>query len=93
MTATIPTGDPFAGVESNEPLPRGDLEALIGQEAELDAGGVSCEMKDEDWSHPSCATCPVRPSVRQGSGLSKLCSVGVAQQAALAAGTNALAAA
>lgn len=81
---TIDHSDPFERVEAVEseiqdPFER--LRSLIGQEATLCARGVTCPLKDRDWSHPRCSQCPERGLVERA----ELCRVGLAQEETLLA--------
>lgn len=62
------------------PDPHVRLRDLILQEADLDRAGITCHLKDEDWSHPSCSTCPERGDAERAP----LCRVGLAQEKVLA---------
>lgn len=86
-TVEVDRSDPFESVESEggslvtyEGAPNGD-KAFEELRSLIRAEGLStkvCELKDRDWSHPTCSTCPERGT----RGV--LCGIGVAQERALA---------
>lgn len=87
-----PDTDPFAEVKSPDPLrnvPTLDLRDLISQEARLADLGLTCHRKDEEWLRPSCSTCPL---VRTPDVI-PLCKIGMAQERAMLAAGDVLAAA
>lgn len=58
------------------------LSDLVLEEAVLDSRGVTCHLKDRDWAHPSCSSCPERGDVARAD----LCRLGLAQEKALVGG-------
>lgn len=80
--AQVERGDPFGAeltrLQQADPFAR--LCELVHEEGALDAAGVTCPLKDRDWSHPSCSTCPERGDPDRAP----LCRVGLAQEQVLA---------
>lgn len=77
------TSDPFAEQQLDQlqhPDPQARLRELILLEADLDHIGVTCPLKDRDWSHPSCSTCAERGDAARA----RLCRVGMEQEKTLA---------
>lgn len=78
---TVAAADPFAAVAP--PVPAGPERAfaglvrLVNREAAL---GIECALKDRDWSHPTCSSCPERATDERRP----LCEIGVTQEALVA---------
>ena len=82
MPNVTTTADPFAQVESPDPLPERDVLAelrdLILQEGELDEAGITCARKGEMWGLPGCChDCPLEDAP---ATMDPLCGLGLAQE-------------
>lgn len=79
MGTPVNTSDPFE-LAQQQPDPSVRLRELILLEADLDHVGITCPLKDRDWTHPSCSTCPERGDKNRA----QLCRVGMEQEKVLA---------